>query len=192
MYVYICADFCSIVFVHGLNGHPQKTWTYQGPKRDTPQIRSLEEGADSPSHTEEGSEADQGERTNSFLRHLKIPIAQFRSNRSRSKGKLKEQIHPQGTDTNREYGIKAEASYEAGAGKAAAKKSVFFWPQNLPQACMHSARVMTFGYDSNVSNFFGGAANQNTFYHHAGDLLGALVRQRQNAVCNIVTYYNSI
>lgn len=42
---------------------------------------------------------------------------------------------------------------------------------------------MTFGYDSDVSKFFGGAANQNTFYDHAEDLLGWLDRKRTHAVC---------
>jgi hypothetical protein len=46
---------------------------------------------------------------------------------------------------------------------------------------------MTFGYDSDVSKFFGGAANQNTFYDHAGDLLGALTRKRTNTVCTMTT-----
>lgn len=44
---------------------------------------------------------------------------------------------------------------------------------------------MTFGYDSEVTKFFGGAANQNTFYQHAEDLLGALARWRQDTVCKM-------
>ena len=70
------------------------------------------------------------------------------------------------------------------AKKTAAKDNTFFWPQKLPETCAR-ARVMTFGYDSDVTKFFGGAANQNTFYDHAGDLLGALVRKRMDttAVC---------
>lgn len=74
------------------------------------------------------------------------------------------------------------------AKKAAAKTRVFFWPQNLPEACTR-ARVMTFGYDSDVSKFFGGAPNKNTFYDHASDLLGALVRKRTRVVCIMPTQY---
>ena len=106
----------------------------------------------------------------SFFRHLKITMSRSSSPSSSSKGRAKQKT--KGKDSN-----------DDDARKAAAKKSVFFWPQTLPEACAR-ARVMTFGYDSDVSKFFGGAANKNTFYDHAGDLLGALVRKRTHAVCN--------
>ena len=54
-----------------------------------------------------------------------------------------------------------------------------FWPQDLlPEDCA-AARIMTFGYDSDISKFFNGAVNKNNFYDHANDLLRALIRKRQ-------------
>lgn len=53
----------------------------------------------------------------------------------------------------------------------------------MNKAGSQARRVMTLGYDSDVAKFFGGAANKNTFYNHAGNLLGALVRKRKVAVC---------
>ena len=166
IYIFVRANSCSIVFVHGLNGHPRKTWTYEGPKGDTLQHKSREEAAESTSRTEAEVETDQGKHTKFFLEHLKAPSVRLQPSRSRSKGKLKEQTAP-------------------------VRKNVFFWPQNLPQECMDTARVMTFGYDSHVSKFFNGTANQNTFYQHALNLLGALVRRRANAVCSVITHYSS-
>jgi hypothetical protein len=56
-----------------------------------------------------------------------------------------------------------------------------FWPQDLlPQNCA-AARILTFGYDSDVSNFFDDAVNSNNFYDHANDLLRALLRERSGA-----------
>ena len=50
--------------------------------------------------------------------------------------------------------------------------------------------MITFGYDSCVSKFFRGATNKNTFYDHAGDLLGALVRKRTQAVSTMTPQNN--
>jgi hypothetical protein len=41
---------------------------------------------------------------------------------------------------------------------------------------------MTWGYDSLVSRFFGGAANQSNIFTHAKDLLCALNRERISCV----------
>lgn len=174
------ANFSSIVFVHGLGGHARGTWTYKGPNKDPVSLVSQEEAVDpslmnesiGQSNAQEPQEEDvnpEEPAKRSFLRRLKITMPRSSSPSSRTKGKTKE-------------GIKYRSSNEDGASKAAAKTSNFFWPQNLPEACKR-ARVMTFGYDSDVSKFFGGAANKNTFYNHAGDLLGALVRKRTHAVC---------
>ncbi|PVH89216.1 hypothetical protein DL98DRAFT_97872 [Cadophora sp. DSE1049] len=53
-----------------------------------------------------------------------------------------------------------------------------FWPFDfLPNDCP-SARILTFGYDSKVSNFFGGPANQSNVIAHARDLTHKLKRLR--------------
>lgn len=176
------ANFSSIVFVHGLGGHARGTWEYRGPNRDPVSHVSQEEAVDRPSINESMGQSNaqepQEEDVNpeepakrSFFRHLKNTMSRSSSPYLRSKGKTKERI-------------KHSSSNEDRASKAAAKINDFFWPQNLPEACT-SARVMTFGYDSDVCKFFGGAANKNTFYNHAGDFLGALVRKRTHAVCTM-------
>ena len=123
----------------------------------------------------------------SFLRRPKITISRLSSPFSRSKGKLKEQ---QRAEDKRDAATNKKYSHQDSAKNIAAKNNTFFWPQNLPQVCAR-ARVMTFGYDSDVTKFFGGAANKNTFYDHAGDLLGALVRKRTDVVCTMAPHYNS-
>jgi ankyrin repeat domain-containing protein 50 len=46
-----------------------------------------------------------------------------------------------------------------------------FWPLDfLPRDCPNS-RILTWGYDSVVSNFFKGSANKNTILQHSCDLL---------------------
>ena len=119
----------------------------------------------------------------SFLKRPSIAIRRLASPFSRSKGKFREQVQQQRADAP----TKKKYSHQDSAKNIAAKSNTFFWPQSLPEVCTR-ARVMTFGYDSDVTKFFGGAANKNTFYDHAGDLLGALVRKRTDTVCTTAPY----
>ncbi|KAE8161884.1 ankyrin repeat-containing domain protein [Aspergillus tamarii] len=53
-----------------------------------------------------------------------------------------------------------------------------FWPLDLlPEDCP-DCRILTFGYDSLVTRFFAGPANQNSIHGHSKDLLYALGRSR--------------
>ena len=165
----------SIVFVHGLGGHPERTWTYAGAKRDPISHESQEEVVDAPDQAEAQSDPEEAAGKSRF-RRLKSAIPGF------SDAKVNEQTQPQSTNKKPDTATERKVSHEGDAKKAAEKNNTFFWPQQLPETCAR-ARVMTFGYDSKVSNFFGGSANQNTFYAHASDLLGWLVRERTNAVC---------
>jgi hypothetical protein len=57
-----------------------------------------------------------------------------------------------------------------------------FWPVDLlPEDCPN-VRLLTWGYESNISRFFSGPANQNTIFAHARDLLYALGMERQSCV----------
>ena len=56
-----------------------------------------------------------------------------------------------------------------------------YWPADLLRLDCPKARILTFGYDSRVSRFFSGPANQSNIFAHAGDLLYALNRERQEA-----------
>ena len=124
----------------------------------------------------------------SLLRRLKITMPRPPSLFLRSKGKLKEQAQPQRVDEKGDAATNQKGSHQGSSKNVPVKNNTFFWPQNLPEVCART-RVMTFGYDSDVTKFFGGAANQNTFYDHAGDLLGALVRKRTDAVCTMISHH---
>lgn len=139
------------------------------------QHENLSEGQTSQ-HIAKKQEDQETSRQNFLLERIK---SSFKSSSpsQRIMGKGKEKATPPGA------GTRTSVATEQSNGKV---KNVFFWPQNLPEECA-CARVMTFGYDSDVSKFFGGAANKNTFYDHAGDLLGALTRKRKSAVCIMIT-----
>ena len=142
-------------------------------------------------HTPLEEQANQeGTTSGSLLRRPRISIPRLSSPFLKSKGKLKEQTQQQRADENRNAATNKKLSHQDRVKNVPAKDNTFFWPQNIPEVCTR-ARVMTFGYDSDVTKFFGGGANQNTFYDHAGDLLGALVRKRTDAVCTMTSCYTS-
>ncbi|KAF2787773.1 hypothetical protein K505DRAFT_379365 [Melanomma pulvis-pyrius CBS 109.77] len=117
-----------IVFVHGLQGHPKRTW--------------------STTRRQPGAEMDATAGSN--------PRSHFNLQ------KLFSRRHK-----NNEHQLPDE--------------DTIYWPEELlPEDCP-SARIMTFGYDSDISKFFEGAVNKNNFYDHANDLLRALIRERQGA-----------
>lgn len=98
----------SIVFVHGLQGHPRNTWTCE--------------------------------------RHLEQPRG-FKELLARVR--------------------------KSGRKNASTPKEVF-WPLHfLPEDCANT-RILTWGYDSKVSQFFSGAANHSNITAYARNLLAAL------------------
>ncbi|KAH8592670.1 hypothetical protein B0O99DRAFT_597100 [Bisporella sp. PMI_857] len=56
-----------------------------------------------------------------------------------------------------------------------------FWPQDLLAPDFENTRILTYGYDSRVSNFFSGSANQNGILQHGRDLLQSLADRRRKA-----------
>ena len=152
--------------------------------------RDEERGRRKP-HTPLEEQANQeGTTRGSLLRRPRISIPRLPSTFLKSKGKLKEQTQQQRAHENRNAATNKKFSLQDRVKNILAKNNNFFWPQNIPEVCTR-ARVMTFGYDSDVTKFSGGGANQNTFYDHAGDLLGALVSKRTDAVCTMTSCYNS-
>jgi esterase/lipase superfamily enzyme len=55
------------------------------------------------------------------------------------------------------------------------------WPANLLRKDFPNARILTYGYDSQVSNFFGGGANQNDMITIANGFLNDLAAERADA-----------
>lgn len=102
-----------IVFIHGLQGHPKKTWLY--------------------------GEAEPPREHRFSLR-----------------------IRP---------GYKQQSSTGA--------RSPCFWPEDLLGRDFKNCRISTYGYDSRICNFFGGAANQANIFDHGRSLLHALEHHRR-------------
>ncbi|KAK5025638.1 hypothetical protein LTS07_007842 [Exophiala sideris] len=115
-------DF-DIVFIHGIQGHPLRTWTHDLTQTDAPKSRR-------------------------FLGLGKSRSGTLSRDRSRS-------------------GQGRHQDFHAG-----------FWPAHLLKKDFPNARILTYGYDSKVSNFFGGGANQNDIVTIANGFLNDLAAQR--------------
>lgn len=60
--------------------------------------------------------------------------------------------------------------------------SKLYWPQTLLPKTVPNARILTYGYDSKVTHFFDGPANQNSFLGHARTLIQDLIAIRKGHV----------
>lgn len=130
IFQHVSDSIFSIVFVHGLQGHPRRTWTWE----ETPELIS------------------QGSRTTGSAPHKRIRKLFSRKRGESSKDDLKQDKHE------------------------------VYWPLDLlPIDCMDT-RILVWGYDSNVSRFFGGPTTQNSIFAHARDLLHALNIKRLDTV----------
>lgn len=126
----------SVVFVHGLQGHPRDTWAWDRPAQLAPRV---------PGGTAGHS-------------HL---LKKIFSRRQRT--------GLEGTHKPEVDGV--------------------YWPLDfLAKDCVNS-RILTWGYESKVSNFFGGAANQSNIRAHAQNLLRALMVERLNSVSSRFTVH---
>jgi len=123
----------SIVFVHGLQGHPKYTWT---------------------------SKTAAGDGANSTKIKPKISSKGFKSLFSR-KGS------PNESSTKSADALEIPDT---------------FWPYDLlPRDC-ENARILTWGYNSSVSEFFKGSTNKGNILSYSRDLLGDLTRERLSCV----------
>ncbi|KAI9710418.1 MAG: hypothetical protein M1812_007454 [Candelaria pacifica] len=114
-----------VIFVHGLQGHPRKTWCYEGP------IESSEHQ----------------ERAKSPGRRLLKKFGKSRN--SKAAEKLTQSV---------------------------------FWPADLLPNDHKCLRILTFGYDSNVTNI-GGLVNKNNISQHGRGLLAAVLTDRKRLDC---------
>jgi hypothetical protein len=121
----------SIVFIHGLQGHPRNTWTWESDAR--------------------------------------LPENSVAIERKPKKSTFKSLLKKRNKD----------AVPDPETIKPA--RAAVFWPYHLlPQDCSNS-RILTWGYDSNIIKFFA-PTSKNNIVHHALNLLGDLVAQRNLCV----------
>ena len=57
-----------------------------------------------------------------------------------------------------------------------------YWPYHLLPGDCPNSRILTWGYDSDVSKFFSGSANKSNIFSHSRDLLEDLTWERRNEV----------
>ncbi|OQV09141.1 NACHT domain-containing protein [Cladophialophora immunda] len=121
-----------IIFVHGIQGHPRRTWT---------------------------------------SKPVRSPIRLgFRERLGWKRS------------TNFTEQAKSTTSHNLEAKKLEAAVEAVFWPRDLLPFECKSTRILTWGYDSNVSRFFGGAADKGNIFDHAKNLLYSLNRIRRECV----------
>ena len=188
------AHFSSVVFIHGLNGHPRGTWTYKGPKRDPDTVF---DGSQQESPNRPTMDKGKGVHVTETEYVRSVETAKVIGQRdTKQRQEQEDQSLPTETpfwkylktmlslfwNEKRDAVSPARVSHEDSANKPDAKQNEFFWPQHLPETCAR-ARVMTFGYDSKGLDVFRGTIDQSALYDRAKDLLEALVRKRTKAVC---------
>jgi hypothetical protein len=128
------------VFVHGLQGHPQKTWS-SDPKLAPSKVSKIDK-----------------------IRSLsRLNLSSNRKNIA-SGNSVNEGCT---CDVQDERNEKVET------------KEVF-WPRDLLKVDFPRARIMTFGYNTNITQGYT-AANQGNIFSHARDLLYALEAKRRQA-----------
>ena len=157
---------CSVVFVHGLFGHPLDTWTspLKVPK-DEPAIRA-------ETKLEPSAKAKK-EPLNRRLFKFSFPFLQ------RSvKGKGNEASIAQDQDNGEILSGDAEyvASSESGQSSLSSAKGTF-WPKHLLSKVIPETRIFTYGYDVNI-NHLSSPASQATVFQHAATFLSDLANER--------------
>ncbi|CAH0050345.1 unnamed protein product [Clonostachys solani] len=145
-----CSPLVDIVVVHGLHGHPYKTWIYKKDPHDQEDV--LEEDEDN-------------QRKKQKISHRVIPL--FRGSKSENT-----HIARQSSETH------ALETHVHAQGSQNGESSCVFWPRDLLPSGCPKARVLVFGYDSKVTKYTSGATNQNSLHSHSKDLLFALMRER--------------
>lgn len=133
------------MFVHGLQGHPRKTWT-SSPNSPQQKNNPLSPSEDSKRTRSRGS---------SPFRFLSI--------RKQSRRNIEAENPSNVEDRNKE-----------------AEAKDIFWPEDLLKADFPSARIMTFGYNTNIQQGYH-AVNQGNIFSHARNLLYELTAKRRQA-----------
>ncbi|KAF5643144.1 hypothetical protein F52700_2859 [Fusarium sp. NRRL 52700] len=134
--------------VHGLKGHPYKTWRF------TPS----EKAEKVSTHTDGGVLKPKSSKRLEFRNSLKNWI----------KGSSSKNCLEQGISNSPHSNVSSVSNSEPSV----------FWPADLlPQLC-NNARILTFGYDTKVTKYTSGPTNMNSIFSHGKDFLYALGRMK--------------
>lgn len=139
------------MLVHGLGGHPEKTWS----TTKSPKPASMAESSTNGKET--------GNKSKQSSARLWSKVEQ--SSQSSSK--------------NRTFGA---TSLDSGNIDGLREKISVFWPAEFLPEDFRKTRILSWGYESNVSGFFTGPVNKNSYHSHARDLLYDLNQERTESV----------
>lgn len=144
----------SIIFIHGLFGHPYKTWATTKPRRESTR----------PFTT----------RSSSSLSNPK--------KRPQSTGVRPSQKDDYPSSKNEELSIDEDEENPQlqGASSRSSHTEAVFWPQTLLPSVIPNARIFTWGYDADVDGWLS-SASQNNIHQHASNLLVDLLNLHSNA-----------
>jgi len=149
----------SVVFVHGLGGHPQSTWSTE------------------PYEPEASAQQDILIRK----RKLSTLLPTFLRLNVGSKSLSRGEKTVDGSSEAEEQPQANQGPAGDGKSKTSASESSFakevFWPRDLLPKDVEDVRVMTFGYYSNP-----GGSSQDNLYTLSKNLLGKLANERTSAV----------
>ncbi len=138
------------MFVHGLQGHPRRTWSS---KPKPPHSRTKETSAPSVIASETGKNRESSPFRISFIDRF---------------SKSRRSIKREGSDN------------AAGARNEAPEAKEVFWPEDFLKEDLPTARIMTFGYDSIITQGYH-PSNQGNIFSHARNLLYGLEAKRRPA-----------
>lgn len=136
----------SVVFIHGLQGHPRSTWTYSPSEANGSHTTSI------------SGEIRKDVRTSSLGTKFKTF---FRSSKTSA-------LHGKG-----------DTASCAPATQGLQVDRQCYWPHQLFPTDFPKCRVMTYGYDSQVTHWFSGPAMSLDIYSYGESLLNGLEAKRR-------------
>ncbi|KAH8707471.1 hypothetical protein GQ44DRAFT_582129, partial [Phaeosphaeriaceae sp. PMI808] len=139
----------SIIFIHGLHGHPYKTWANSTIPKVSTSLAS--------SHTEAPKDDEEGNKNP--LRSVISWVSRKSSKKTVLKAKSRPALAKLTQSNNGKF-------------------TSVFWPADLlPRECPN-ARILMYGYDTKITKYMTGGTNKNSIFSHSRDLLFALCRER--------------
>lgn len=141
---------CSIVFVHGLFGHPEDTWT--GVRDKAPSGLSTYPAVST------------------------VPQSGISSNLVSFWKKGKDRLRPASSDDGKNADSDSAVSSDL-VVPSSNLSDTLFWPKELLPKAIPEARIYTWGYDVDINHVFANAGQATTF-QHAATLLSDLANER--------------